>query len=221
MKLFISAISKYLIGLLFAGTLLFLPAGTLQFWNAWLFIALLFIPVLLLGIFLFIKNPSLLERRLDAKEKNKTQGAVVKAAGLMFFIGFIVAGLDRRFSWSSLPAWLVVLSSVILLISYALYAEVMRENAFLSRTIEIQEKQTVITTGLYGYVRHPMYSVTIFLFLSIPFVLGSWVSLIFFLPYLPLIVIRIFNEEKFLEKNLNGYKDYKKKVKYRLIPHIW
>ena len=153
-------------------------------WNAWLFIALLFIPVLLLGIFLFIKNPSLLERRLDAKEKNKTQDGVVKAAGLMFFIGFIVAGLDRRFSWSSLPAWLVVLSSVILLISYALYAEVMRENAFLSRTIEIQEKQTVITTGLYGYVRHPMYSVTIFLFLSIPLVLGSWVSLIFFLPEL-------------------------------------
>ena len=170
---------------------------------------------------LYLKNPDLLKKRLNAKEKIKTQYFVAKASALMFLVGFLTAGFDEKYNWSDVPLWLVVLSSVIMLFSYALYANVLKENAFLSRTIEVQEKQTVVTTGPYAVVRHPMYTATIFLFLSIPLVLGSYYSLICFLPYLPLIVIRIQSEERFLEKNLSGYREYKEKVKYRLLPYIW
>lgn len=221
MKLFFSAVTKYLTGLLLVGVLLFLPAGSFTYPNGWLFIALLFVPMLILGVVLFIKSPTLLERRLDAKEKEGTQRGVVAAAALLFTAGFVVAGLDHRFGWSRMPSWLVILSSVILLASYALYGEVMRENVYLSRTVKVQEKQTVVDTGLYGIVRHPMYAVTLWLFLSIPIVLGSFWSLLCFLPYLPVLVIRIRNEERVLEAGLAGYTDYKKRVKYRLIPFVW
>ena len=221
MKLLFSAVIKFLIGLLFVGLLLFLPAGSFAYINAWIFIALLFLPMLLLGIVLFIKSPELLEKRLDAKEKQSTQKGVVAAAGLLFLAGFIVAGLDFRFGWTHVPEWCVILASVILIASYALYAEVMRENAYLSRTIEVQEGQKVVDTGLYGIVRHPMYAVTIWLFLAIPIVLGSWWSLVCFLPYVVIIVVRIINEEKVLLEGLEGYADYKKRVKYRLVPFIW
>ena len=220
-KLFLSALTKFLCGLILVGVMLFLPAGTLRYAGGWLFMALLFIPMIFLGAILFIKAPELLEKRLGVKEKENTQKGVVALSGLLFFIGFIVAGLDHRFDWSHVPAWLVVVSSVVLLVSYALYAEVMRENAYLSRTIEVQEGQKVISTGLYGIVRHPMYAVTIWLFLSIPLVLGSLWSLLCFAHYPILIIARILNEEKVLSAGLEGYVDYKKKVKYRLIPFIW
>ena len=177
--------------------------------------------MLILGAALLIKSPELLQKRLDAKEKENTQKGVVALSGLLFLAGFIVAGLDYRFGWSHVPTWLVIVASVILLASYALYAEVMRENAYLSRTIEVQDGQKVISTGLYGIVRHPMYAVTIWLFLSIPLVLGSFFSLLCFLPYPIIMVVRILNEEKVLAEGLDGYADYKKKVKYRLIPFIW
>lgn len=189
--------------------------------NGWLFIGLLFIPMLFLGIVMLIKSPSLLEKRLDAKEKEKTQKGVVAVSGLLFVLGFVIAGFDYRFGWSEMPDWVVITASVILLVSYALYAEVMRENAYLSRTIEVQENQKVVDTGLYGIVRHPMYAVTVWLFLSIPVTLGSWWSLLCFSPYVAVIVLRILNEEKVLESGLDGYIDYKNKVKYRLIPFIW
>lgn len=221
MKLFISALTKFIIGLLLVGLLLFLPAGGFDYPNGWLFIALLFIPMLLLGTILLIKSPTLLEKRLNAREKEGAQKGVVAASGLLFVAGFIVAGLDHRFGWSHLPTWLVIVASVILLISYALYAEVMRENAYLSRTVEVQEDQKVIDTGLYGIVRHPMYAVTLWLFLAIPIVLGSFWSLLCFLPYVAIMVIRIRNEEKVLEQGLRGYTDYKKRVRYRLLPFVW
>lgn len=221
MKLACKALIKFTFGLIFVVLLLFLPAGRLEYRNGWLFIGLLFVPMLTLGIILSIKAPDLLEKRLNAREKQNTQKGVVAASGFLFVAGFVVAGLDFRFGWSRVPMWLVFLSSAILLISYALYAEVMRENAYLSRTIEIQEDQKVIDTGLYGIVRHPMYAVTLWLFLSIPLVLGSWWSLLCFLPYVAVIIIRINNEEKVLEEGLEGYKDYKKRVKYRILPFIW
>jgi protein-S-isoprenylcysteine O-methyltransferase Ste14 len=221
LKLLLSALTKFLCGLILVGVLLFLPAGSFAFMGGWIFIALLFIPMIVLGIALFIKAPDLLQKRLGAKEKENTQKGVVALSGLLFLVGFIVAGLDYRFGWSHVPTWLVIVSSAILLISYALYAEVMRENAYLSRTIEVQEGQKVVSTGLYGIVRHPMYAVTIWLFLSIPLVLGSFWSLLCFAYYPILIVVRILNEEKVLTQELNGYADYKKKVKYRLIPFIW
>jgi protein-S-isoprenylcysteine O-methyltransferase Ste14 len=221
MKLLFSALSKFIFGLLFVGLLLFLPAWTFNYPNAWLFIALLFIPMLILGIVLFIKSPDLLKKRLNAKEKQATQKSVIGISALLFLIGFIIAGLDFRFNWSSVPKWLVITASIVLFISYLLYGEVMRENAYLSRTIEVQENQKVIDKGLYKIVRHPMYSVTIFLFLSIPLILGSWYSLICFIPYIPVIIVRIINEEKLLEKELEGYTDYKNRTKYRLIPFIW
>lgn len=221
MKLLLSALSKFIFGLLFVGLLLFIPAGTIHFYNAWLFIVLLFVPILILGIVLFIKSPDLLKKRLNAKEKEKTQKSVVGISALLFLLGFIVAGLDYRFKLSTVPKYVVIIASAILLISYALYAEVMRENVYLSRTIEVQENQKVIDKGLYKIVRHPMYAVTIWLFLSIPLVLGSWYSLICFIPYIPIIAIRIINEEKVLENDLDGYTDYKKRTKYRLIPFIW
>ena len=221
MKLLISALSKFLIGLVLVGALLFLPAGSLEYMNGWLFIGLLFAPMLILGVVLFIKSPALLKKRLDAKEKESAQKGVVAVSGLLFLGGFVVAGLDYRYGWSYVPMWAVIVASAILLISYGFYAEVMRENAYLSRTIEVQDGQKVVETGLYGIVRHPMYAVTIWLFLSIPVVLGSWWSLLCFLPYIPVIITRIVNEEKVLEKGLEGYTDYKKRVKYRLIPFIW
>jgi protein-S-isoprenylcysteine O-methyltransferase Ste14 len=221
LKLLLSALTKFLCGLILVGVLLFLPAGSFSFMGGWIFIALLFIPMIVLGIALFIKAPELLQKRLGAKEKENTQKGVVALSGLLFLVGFIVAGLDYRFGWSHVPTWLVIVSSAILLIAYALYAEVMRENAYLSRTIEVQEGQKVVSTGLYGIVRHPMYAVTIWLFLSIPLVLGSFWSLLCFAYYPILIVVRILNEEKVLTQELDGYADYKKKVKYRLIPFIW
>ena len=221
MKLACSALVKFIVGLLFVGTLLFLPAGSFGYLNGWLFLGLLFIPMLLLGVVLLWKAPDLLRKRLDAKEEEKTQKGVVAISGLLFIAGFVVAGLDFRFGWSSVPAWCVIASSVILLISYALYAEVMRENAYLSRTVEVQENQTVVDTGLYGIIRHPMYAVTLWLFLAIPVVLGSWWSLLCFAPYIVVIVIRIRNEEKVLEEGLDGYSDYKKRVRYRILPFVW
>ena len=220
-KLFLSALTKFLCGLVLVGALLFLPAGSFAFTGGWIFIGLLFIPMLILGAVLLIKSPELLEKRLDAKEKENTQKGVVALSGLLFLAGFIIAGLDYRFGWSHVPTWLVIVASVILLASYALYAEVMRENAYLSRTIEVQEGQKVVSTGLYGIVRHPMYAVTVWLFLSIPLVLGSFFSLLCFLPYPIIMAVRILNEEKVLAEGLDGYADYKKKVKYRLIPFIW
>ena len=221
MKLGLNALVKFVFGIALVGTMIFVPAGTLNFPNGWLFIVLLFLPMLLFGAFLLIKSPELLEKRLNVKEKEATQKGVVAISGILFIVGFIVAGLDFRFSWSHVPAWLCVLASAILLVSYAFYIEVMRENAYLSRTIEVREGQKVVDTGLYGIVRHPMYAVTLWLFLSIPLVLGSLWSLICFLPYVAVIVLRIVNEEKVLESGLDGYTEYKKRVKYRLIPFIW
>lgn len=221
MKLALNALTKFIFGLILVGLLLFLPAGSFAYPNGWLFIGLLFVPMLFLGVVLLIKSPKLLEKRLGAKEKENTQKSVVAVSGLLFVVGFVITGLDYRFGWSNVPTWVVIAASVVLLISYALYAEVMRENAYLSRTIEVQENQKVVDTGLYGIVRHPMYAVTIWLFLAIPIVLGSWWSLMIFLPYVAVIVIRIQNEEKVLEAGLEGYTDYKKRVKYRIIPFVW
>lgn len=221
MKLLVKALMKFLIGLLLVGVLLFAPAGTFDYINGWLFIGLLFIPMIFLGIVLFIKAPALLEKRLDAKEDENTQKGVVALSGVLFIGGFVIAGLDFRFGWSYVPTPVIIVAAVILLISYALYAEVMRENAYLSRTVEVQANQTVVDTGLYGIVRHPMYAVTVWLFLSIPVVLGSWWSLLCFVPYVAIIVVRICNEEKVLEAGLEGYSEYEKRVKYRLLPFIW
>ena len=221
MKLAIRALLKFTLGLLMVGVLLFWPAGNLMYINGWLFIGLLFIPMLALGAVLLIKAPDLLEKRLSAKESEKTQRGVVAASGVLFVAGFVVAGLDFRYGWSDMPLWVVIVSAIVLLVSYALYAEVMRENAYLSRTIEVRENQKVVDTGLYGIVRHPMYAVTVWLFLSIPLVLGSWWSLVCFLPYIAVIVVRIHNEEKVLEAGLEGYAEYQKRVKYRMIPFVW
>ena len=221
MKLFFEAIAKFLLGFIIVAAILFLSAGSLLYINGWIFILLLFVRMLILGAILFIKSPLLLKKRLDSREKEKTQKGVVAFSGLLFVIGFIVAGLDFRFGLSVVPTWAVVTASVIFLISYALYAEVMRENAYLSRKIEVQEGQSVVSTGLYGIVRHPMYAATVWLFLSIPIVLGSFWALICFLPYVFIIAVRIIDEEKLLSKELCGYEEYKKKVRYRLIPFVW
>jgi len=220
-NLLLNALSKYLAGLVLVGAVLFLPAGTLRYPNGWLFIGLLFLPMLLLGVVLFCRSPDLLAKRLNAKEKQTAQKGVVALSGLAFFLGFLAAGLDFRFGWSHVPGWVTAAAALILLLSYGLYAEVMRENAYLSRTVEVQEGQTVVDTGLYGVVRHPMYLATILLFLSIPVVLGSWWSFLIFLHYPILIVVRIKNEERLLEEELPGYKEYKNKVKYKLFPLIW
>ncbi len=221
MKLFFQAITKFLIGVVLVGILIFLPAGTLSFFNGWLLMGILFIPMLLAGIVMMCKKPELLEKRLNAKEKQREQSLVVKCSGLMFTIGFIVAGLDYRFQWLVLPKPVVFIATAVFLIAYILYAEVLRENAYLSRTIEVQEGQKVIDTGLYGVVRHPMYGATLLLFLSMPLVLGSVYALLVFLVYPFLIAVRIKNEEKVLEEELTGYAEYKQKVKYRLIPFLW
>ena len=221
MKLLFRAIAKFATGLLLVAALLFLPAGTLAYPGGWRFIGLLFVPMLILGAVLFVKSPTLLEKRLNAKEKEGAQKGVLALSALLFIAGFVVAGLDHRFGWSSVPPWAIILASAVLLISYALYAEVMRENAYLSRTVEVQEGQQVVDTGLYGIVRHPMYAVTLWLFLSIPVVLGSWWSLLCFAPYAAVIILRIYNEEKVLTRSLPGYAEYKTRVKYRLIPFVW
>ena len=221
MKLLIRAIAKFAAGLLLVAALLFLPAGTLAYPGGWRFIGLLFVPMLILGAVLFVKSPALLEKRLNAKEKEGAQKGVLALSALLFIAGFVVAGLDHRFGWSSVPPWAIILASAVLLISYALYAEVMRENTYLSRTVEVQEGQQVVDTGLYGIVRHPMYAVTLWLFLSIPVVLGSWWSLLCFAPYAAVIILRIYNEEKVLTRSLPGYAEYKTRVKYRLIPFVW
>lgn len=220
-KLMLNGGVKLLCGFLLAAALVFLPAGTLSYTGGWLFIGLLFTPILIMGIVMYVKSPELLQKRLDSKEKGKTQRGVVALSGLMFIAGFVVAGLDHRFGWSAVPAWAVATASAILLVSYGLYAEVMRENAYLSRTVKVEEGQKTVDSGLYGIVRHPMYAVTIWLFLSIPVILGSWYSLICFAVYPIAIVIRIIDEEKLLTRELEGYVEYKKKVKYRLIPFIW
>ena len=221
MKLAVKGLLKFVAGLLLVGLLLFLPAGSFAYANAWLFIGLLFVPILVLGIVMLFKAPQLLEKRLNAKEKEGTQKGVLALSALIFLAGFIVAGLDYHFGWSDVPTWVVVVASAVLLISYALYAEVMRENAYLSRTIEVQEGQKVVDKGLYAVVRHPMYAVTIWLFFSIPMVLASWWACLCFLPYLVIICVRIRNEEKVLSAELDGYTEYKKRVNYRLIPFIW
>lgn len=221
MKLFVQAIIKFLLGVVLIGLLIFLPAGTLSFFNGWLFMGLLFVPMFIAGIVMIFKNPELLKSRLDAKEKQKEQDLVVKLSGLMFLAGFIVAGLGFRFGWYTLPKGVVIGASVVFILAYILYAEVLRENTYLSRTIQVQENQTVVDTGLYGIVRHPMYAATLLLFLSMPLVLGSVYSFLIFLVYPFIIAKRIRHEEEFLEKELNGYPEYKAKVKYRMIPFIW
>ena len=220
-NLLAEAIVKFLLGAVLVGALIFLPAGTLRWQTGWLFMGILFVPMFCAGLVMLAKDPNLLRSRLDAKESRKTQDMVVKLSGLMFIAGFAVAGLDFRYGWLPLPNWVNWAAAALFLIAYLLYAEVLRENAYLSRTIEVQEGQTVVDTGLYGIVRHPMYAVTLLLFLSMPFVLGSALSFLCFLPYPFLIAKRIVDEEVFLEKELTGYKEYKQKVQYRLIPGIW
>lgn len=221
MKLALNAFIKFTVGVVVVGLLVFLPAGSFAYFNGWLFMGILFIPMLILGAVLLFKAPDLLEKRLDSKEKENTQKGVVAVSGLMFVGGFVLAGLDYRFGWSDVPMWAVLTASVVLLIAYALYAEVMRENAYLSRTVKVQDGQKVIGTGLYGIVRHPMYAATIWLFLAIPVVLGSLWAVLCFVPYIAVIVVRIMNEERVLESELEGYSDYKKRVRYRIIPFIW
>ena len=220
-SLFLNAVIKYISGVILVGLLLFVPAGTQNYWNAWLFMGLLFVPMLIAGIILMFKNPMLLKSRLDVKEKEKDQKYVILYSGLMFLSGFIIAGLNYRFSWIIIPNIIVIISSILFVISYILYAEVLRENIYLSRSIKVQENQKVVDTGFYGIVRHPMYSITIVLFLTMPLILGSIISFIIFLIYPFIIYKRIKNEEILLEKELRGYTEYKKKVKYRLIPFVW
>ena len=220
-NLLVNALIKYTAGLVAVAIILFLPAGTVNYPNGWLFMSLLFIPMFFLGVVLFLKSPELLEKRLKSKEERGTQSTVVKLAALAFILSFVMAGVDYRYSLTIVPQILVISASVLLLISYGIYAEVMRENAYLSRTIEVQDNQKVIDSGLYGIVRHPMYMATVLLFLSIPLVLGSWISFIIMLSYPAVIIARIYDEELLLEKELQGYKEYKNKVKYRLIPFVW
>ena len=221
MKLLLNALAKFLIGLLLVGLLIFLPAGTLAYPGGLLFLCLLFVPMLLMGIVMLARARDLLRKRLDAKEKQAAQKGVQSLAGLVFMAGFVLAGLDFRFGWSDMPLPVVIAASVIFLIGYGLYAEVMRENAYLSRTVKVEEGQTVISTGLYGIVRHPMYLASVLMFLSIPLVMGSWYALIPFAFYPLLMVVRILDEEKLLTAELSGYEEYKRKVKYRMIPFIW
>ena len=220
-SLFFQALTKFVFGLLLVGLLLFLPAGTFAYWQAWLFIGILFVPMFIAGIVLIVRQPELLRKRLDAKEQQQGQKWVVALSGLMFIAVFVVAGLSLRFGWYMLPDWAVFVATVVFLAAYALYAEVMRENVWLSRTIEVQENQQVVSTGLYGIVRHPMYSATLLLFLSMPLVLGSPWSFAIMLLYIPIIALRIRNEEQVLERELKGYTEYKQRVKYKLIPFIW
>lgn len=220
-KLFIEALIKFILGVVLIGLLIFLPAWTINYFNGWLFMGVLFIPMFIVGIIMMIKNPKLLASRLDAKEKQKEQGMVIKLSGLMFVVGFVLAGLDFRFKWLILPPIVSYISVGVFLLAYLMWGIVLKQNTYLSRTIKVEENQQVIDKGLYGVVRHPMYTATIFLFLSMPLILGSLISFFVFLLYPVLIIVRIINEEKYLEENLIGYKEYKKKVKYRIIPFIW
>ena len=220
-ELLIQAIIKFISGILIIALLLFLPAGTIDYFNAWLLMAVLFIPMFIAGVVMMFKNPDLLRKRLNAKEKEGEQKGVIAMSGLMFVGGFVIAGLDYRFGWFTLPKWIIVLSTVMFLLGYLLFAEVLRENAYLSRTVEVQENQKVIDTGLYGIVRHPMYLATIILFLSMPLILGSLISFIVFLIYPVIIAMRIRNEEQVLAEGLEGYEEYKERVRYKVIPFLW
>ncbi len=220
-KLFVQAIIKVISGVLLIGVLLFLPAGTFSYWNGWLLMGILFVPMIVAGFVMMKKAPELLQKRLNAKEEQSEQKTVVVLSGLMFLAAFIVAGLNFRFGWIVLPSWSAYAATAVFLLGYVLYAEVLRENAYLSRTVEVQEDQKVIDTGLYGVVRHPMYMSTFLLFLSMPLVLGSVISFVIMLVYIPIIAKRIRNEEQVLEEGLAGYSDYKKRVKYKVIPLIW
>ena len=220
-KLFFQAIIKFILGILITGILLFVPANTINYWNGWLLMGLLFVPMLIVGIIMMIKSPELLRKRLNVKEKENKQKQVVLLSGLMFLIGFVIAGLNYRYSWITIPNYIVTIAAVIYIIAYIIYAEVLRENAYLSRTVEVEENQKVIDTKMYGIVRHPMYAATVLMFLSMPLILGSIISFVIFLVYPFIINKRIENEEEMLEKELAGYSDYKKKVKYKMIPFIW
>lgn len=220
-KLFFQALSKFLFGLIIICILLFIPAGTINYPNGWLFVALLFIPMFIAGIIMFLKSPELLKRRLNAKEEEDEQKIVLLVSGIMFLLAFVLAGLNFRFGWYKLPSFVIIMASIIFLLAYIMYAEVLRENEYLSRTVEVSDNQKVVDTGLYGLVRHPMYTSTIFLFLSMPLVLDSIFSFIVILVYPIIIIFRIRNEEEVLEEELIGYKEYKEKVKYKLIPYIW
>ena len=220
-KLFFQAIFKFVFGLILIALLLFLPAGTIHYWNGWLLICILFIPMFFAGIVMMLRNPELLKKRLNVKESEGEQKTVIALSGIMFLAAFVVAGLNYRFGWLVMPRWAVIVAAVIFLAAYLMYAEVLRENAYLSRTVEVQEHQKVIDTGLYGIVRHPMYSATVVLFLSMGLVLGSPISFVILLFYLPIIAKRIRNEEEVLTRGLEGYREYKEKVKYKLIPFIW
>ena len=221
MRLLVEALTKYTCGLMMVGLLVFLPAGTLCYPYGWLLMGLLFGPMLIAGFVMLFKSPEFLAKRLDAKEKQSTQKGVLALSGLMFIAGFVVAGLDFRFGWSKMPVPVTVAASALFLIAYGLYAEVMRENAYLSRTIKVEEGQTVVDTGLYGIVRHPMYMATILLFLMIPLLLGSWFALAAFAFYPAIIIVRLKDEEELLTRELPGYAEYKQKVKYRIIPFVW
>lgn len=220
-KLFLQAIGKFILGLILFGVVLFVPAGTIYYPNGWLLISVLFIPMFIAGIVMMFKNPELLKKRLNAKEEEKEQKKVVALSGIMFLAAFVIAGLNFRFKWFVLPKWAVVIGTVVFLLAYAMYAEVLRENTYLSRTVEVQENQKVIDTGLYGIVRHPMYSATLFLFLSMGIILGSPISFAILLLYIPIIAKRMKNEEMVLEEGLIGYSEYKTKVKYKVIPFVW
>ena len=219
--LFFQAIGKFLAGLLAVGALVFLPAGTLHYRNGWILLLILFVPMFAAGIVMMLSNPELLRKRLNAKESESEQKQVIAWSGLMFLAAFILAGLNYRFDWIRMPDWTVWLAVAVFLLAYLMYAEVLRENAYLSRTIEVQENQKVVDTGLYGIVRHPMYAATLFLFLSMPLVLGSPISFLVMLFYIPLIVKRIKNEELVLKQRLEGYSDYCSRVKYRIVPYLW
>lgn len=220
-QLIINALSKLIVGLGMIALLLFVPAGTWHYWHAWLLLALLFIPMICLGIGMLFFSPQLLSKRLNNKESERTQKHVVVFSGLMFLGGFILCGLDHRFAWSQVPFWVVITASMLFLIGYVIYAEVLRENAYLSRTVEVQDNQRPIDTGLYSIVRHPMYTATLLMFLSMPLILGSWWALLLFACYPWLIIKRIQNEEQVLVNGLKGYADYKKQVRWRLIPWVW
>lgn len=220
-QLFIQALGKFFLGLIVVGVLLFVPAGTLDYWQGWLFIALLFVPMFIAGVVLMFRNPELLRKRLEAKEEEKEQKWVVALSGLLFIAMFVVAGLNRRYLWWMLPDWAVYSAAVLFLVGYLLYAEVLRENVWLSRTIEVQEHQKVVDTGLYGIVRHPMYAATLILFLTMPLVLASPWAFVIMLFYIPVIDKRIRNEEMVLEEGLEGYKEYKKRVRYKVVPFVW
>lgn len=220
-KLFLQALTKFLSGGIILGLLIFLPAGSFHYWQGWLMMGILFVPMFVAGLILMMKNPDLLRKRLNAKEEEKEQKAVVALSGVMFIAAFVVAGLNWRFQWLVLPDWAVWLAAALFLFGYILYAEVLRENTYLSRTVEVQEHQEVIDTGLYGIVRHPMYMSTTILFLTMPLVLASPISFLIMLFYIPLIARRIRNEEAVLEEGLKGYREYKQRVKYKVIPYIW